>query len=261
MAYSSSYSSSGLYQSPSYHHVSPLSRNRSGSLSLSSSNVRRSNSFSSSRSGGYTMPSYGYGEGFMGRSLSRSNSNLSLFGRSLSSTALHRTPPLHNVGVQRSTPYYTDKYPYVKYSYGNTDSSLAVASQTDLTSKHYPSIKDTGTRRWLEGKLNAYNPGLFSRNSVNYINQRTERPITPARSYTRYMPVDDAVDMYKKNYMTVSSLSKYWLSPTTTQSRRDRDLGSLSTFNAGKYSYGSKYDNTRPTYYSKVASRLSSRYA
>jgi hypothetical protein len=205
------------------------------------------------------MPSYGYGGGFMAKSLSRSNS--SLFGRSLSSSSLHGTAPMHNVGVQRSTPYYTDKYPYVKYSYGNTTSSLAVASQTDLTSKNYPGIKDTGTKRWLEGKLNAYNPGLFSRHSVNYFERpRTERPITPARNYTRYMPVDDAVDMYKKNCMTVSALSKYWLSPSTTQSRRDRDLGSLSTFNAGKYSFGSKYDKTRPTYYSRVAARLESRY-
>jgi hypothetical protein len=206
------------------------------------------------------MPSYGYGGGFMAKSLSRSNSNLSLFGRSLSSSALHSTPPLHNVGVQRTTPYYTDKYPYVKYSYGNTESSLAVASQTDLTSKHYPGIKDTGTRRWLEGKLNAYNPGLFSRHSVNYFERKVERPIAPTRNYTRYMPVDDAVDMYKKNYMTVGSLSKYWLSPSTTQSRRDRDLGSLSTFNAGKYSYGSKYDKSRPTYYSRVAAKLDSGY-
>lgn len=73
------------------------------------------------------------------------------------------------------------------------------------------------------------------------------------------MPVDDAVDMYKKNCMTVGTLSKYWLSPTTSQSRRDRDLN-LNTKTYGVYSFGSKYDKSRPTYYSRVASILSNGY-
>uniref|UniRef100_A0AC34R498 Uncharacterized protein n=1 Tax=Panagrolaimus sp. JU765 TaxID=591449 RepID=A0AC34R498_9BILA len=216
--------------------------------------MRRSGSYSAPRSGGFTMPSYGYGGGYMSKSLSRSSS--SLFGRSLSATALNHTPPLHNVGVQRSTPHYSDKFPYVRYSYGNTDSAAAVMAQTDLTARHYPSIKDTGTRRWLEGKLNSYNPSLFSRYSHNILENRPEKPITPTRNYVRYMPVDDAVDMYKKNCMTVNTLSKYWLSPTTSQSRRDRDLN-LGSTTYGNYSFPSKYDRTRPTYYSRVASILS----
>lgn len=56
----------------------------------------------------------------------------SLFGRSLSSTALNKTPPMHNVGVQRSTPHFSDKYPYVRYSYGNTDTGLSVLTQTEM---------------------------------------------------------------------------------------------------------------------------------
>uniref|UniRef100_A0A7E4VLC3 Protein anoxia up-regulated n=1 Tax=Panagrellus redivivus TaxID=6233 RepID=A0A7E4VLC3_PANRE len=247
---------SGLYSTPSYHYISPLSR--SGSRSSSTSAIRRSGSYTSSRSGSFTLPSYGYGGGFMAKSLSRSSS--SLFGRTLSSSALDRATPFSTVGVQRSTPHYTDRYPYVRYGYGNTDTTVGVGVQTDLTAKHYPSIKDTGTRRWLEGKLNAYNPSLFSRTGTNYPS-RVERPITPSRNYVRYMPVDDALDMYKKNCMTVSTLSKYWLSPSTSQSRRDRDLNLTSTLSsASKYSYPSRYENTRPTYYSRVASRLSSSY-
>lgn len=55
-----------------------------------------------------------------------------MFGRSLSATALDRTPPFSNIGVQRSTPHYSDKYPYVRYSYGNTDTALSVKTQTEL---------------------------------------------------------------------------------------------------------------------------------
>ncbi|KAE9549508.1 hypothetical protein FO519_007272 [Halicephalobus sp. NKZ332] len=254
-----------LFSSPSFHQRSSLARSRSATRRDSTSSItsqpsytmRRSGSYSAPRSGGFTLPSYGYGGGYMSRSLSRSTS--SLFGRSLSATALSHTAPLHNVGVQRSTPHYTDKYPYVRYSYGNTDSAAAVMAQTDLTAKNYPSIKDAGTRRWLEGKLNSYNPGLFSRYSHNYFESRPEKPITPMRNYVRYMPVDDAVDMYKKNCMTVGTLSKYWLSPTTSQSRRDRDLN-LNPKSYGVYSMGSKYDKSRPTYYSRVASILNSGY-
>ncbi|KAK6023255.1 hypothetical protein OSTOST_11019, partial [Ostertagia ostertagi] len=55
----------------------------------------------------------------------------SLFGRSLAASVLTRTPPLHNVGVQMSTPHFTDRYPYVRYSYGNTDTSLGIATQSE----------------------------------------------------------------------------------------------------------------------------------
>lgn len=58
----------------------------------------------------------------------------SLFGRSLYSSVLTRTPPLHSVGVQRSTPHYTDKYPYVRYSYGSTDTGLGILAQSESVS-------------------------------------------------------------------------------------------------------------------------------
>jgi hypothetical protein len=240
-----------LNSSPSYHHISPMTRSRSD---VRSGAVRRSQSYTATNSGGgFTLPSYGYGGGFMARSLSRSGS--SLFGRSLSSTALYKTPPLSNVGVQRSTPHYSDKYPYVRYSYGNTDTALSVLTQTELKSPNIYGIRDTGTKRWLEGKLNAYNTGLFTR--PNY-ESRIERPVAPVRNYTRYMPVNDAVDMYKNKYMTVGTLSKYWLSPSTWSSRRDKELNLSSATSAGNYSYSSRYSRpaSRPTYYSKVANRL-----
>ncbi|CAD5228906.1 unnamed protein product [Bursaphelenchus okinawaensis] len=245
---------------PSYHQVSPMVRSRSCSTNRGSSylggygydnrSLVRAQSFTAASSGGFTRPSYGYGGGFMSRSMTRSGSNL--FGRSLSASALDRTPPFSNVGVQRSTPHYSDKYPYVRYSYGNTDTALSVKTQTELKNPSVYGIKDTGTKRWLEGKLNAYNTGLFQRPPPS----RPERPLAPVRSYVRYMGQDDAVDMYKNKYMTVGTLSKYWLSPTTASSRRDRDLNVSSATASSNYgSYSSRYA-TRPTYYSKVASRL-----
>ncbi|KAH7710357.1 Protein C18B2.3 [Aphelenchoides avenae] len=241
-------STPSLSQSASYHHISPLSRSRSD---VRSGAIRRSQSYTASRSGGFTLPSYGYGGGYMARSMSRSGS--SLFGRSLSATALYKTPPLHNVGVQRSTPHYSDKYPYVRYSYGNTDTGLAVLTQTELKSSNLHGIRDTGTKRWLEGKLNTYNTSLFTRPDYK---SRLEMPVTPKRDYVRYMGVNDAVDMYKNKYMTVGTLSKYWLSPSTWSSRRDKELNLSSAISSGNYSYSARSVSSRPSYYSRVASRL-----
>lgn len=70
---------------------------------------------------------------------------------------------------------------------------------------NHAGVRDLGTKRWLEGKLNSYNTGLFTRPDTS---SRIERPVTPRRNYIRYMPVDDAVDMYKKRCMTVGTLSK-----------------------------------------------------
>ncbi|VDO59866.1 unnamed protein product [Heligmosomoides polygyrus] len=141
----------------------------------------------------------------------------SLFGRSLAASVLTRTPPLHSVGVQRSTPHFTDKYPYVRYSYGNTDTSLGIATQSESIYSRHSGIRDIGTKRWLEGKLTSYNP-------------------------SQYMPVDDAVNMYKKRCMTVGTLSKYWLSPATWASRRDKELNLSSSVSRGNYSYASRFD-------------------
>ncbi|KAI6190764.1 hypothetical protein M3Y97_00154000 [Aphelenchoides bicaudatus] len=244
-----------LYGSASYHHISPLTRTRSRSLSTSyaATALRRASSYTSTTSGGFTKPSYGYGSGFMGRSMNRGGSTM--FGRSLSATALDRTPPFSNIGVQRSTPHYSDKYPYVRYSYGNTDTALHTLTQTELKSNNYDriGIRDTGTKRWLEGRVNLYNTTLFTRPETN---KRVERPIAPVRSYVRYMGQDDAVDLFKNKYMTASTLSKYWLSPTTAYSRRQRDLNIGSkTFTSNYNSYSTRFADRSP-YYSRVANKL-----
>lgn len=216
--------------------------------------MRRSQSFSPGTTTGFTMPQYGYGGGYMSRSLSRSGSTL--FGRSLQSSVLTRTPPLHSVGLQRSTPHYSDKYPYVRYSYGNTDTGLGILAQSESIGSDHYSVRDLGTRRWLEGKLNAYNTGLFT--TPDY-HSRVERPIAPTRNYIRYMPVDDAMDMYKKRCMTVGTLSKYWLSPTTWQSRREKEINLSSATARGNYSYASRY--SRPTApYTSFVNRLGYAY-
>ncbi|GMT32195.1 hypothetical protein PFISCL1PPCAC_23492, partial [Pristionchus fissidentatus] len=226
---------------PSFHMKSPLSRSGSDLRMM-----RRSNSFSglssggsSSNLGGFTRPSYGYGGGYMAKSLSRSGSTL--FGTTLHHSALTSTAPLHSVGVQRSTPHYTDKFPYVRYSYGNTDTGLAVKSQID--SQRYSrstGVSDIGTQRWLEGRLNTSNSSLFHRPTRS---MSMERPAMQPRNYVRYMPVDDAVDMYKKRCMTVGTLSKYWLSPATWASRREKELNLSSATSRGNYSYSSRYDS------------------
>lgn len=233
-----------LLSSPSYHHISPITRSRSD---LRTPTMRRSSSYGGSGSSSlayspstarFSRPAYGYGGGYMARSLSRSGS--SLFGRSLAASVLTRTPPLHSVGVQRSTPHFTDKYPYVRYSYGNTDTSLGIATQSESIYSRHSGIRDIGTKRWLEGKLTSYNPSQFHR--TEYRLPTYERPTLPQRNYIRYMPVDDAVNMYKKRCMTVGTLSKYWLSPATWASRRDKELNLSSSVSRGNYSYASRFD-------------------
>lgn len=227
-----------LLTSPSFHHISPLTRSRSD---VRSSAMRRSNSFSgvtrSSSANRFSRPDYGYGGGYMSRSINKCGGTL--FGRSLAATALTKTPPFHNVGVQRSTPHYTDKYPYVRYSYGNTDTGLGILTQSESVYSRHSGIRDIGTKRWLEGKLNAYNTSLFTRPDYQ---KRVEKPLASTRSYVRYMPVDDAVDMYKKRCMTVGTLSKYWLSPATWASRREKELNLSSSLSRGNYSYSSRFD-------------------
>lgn len=187
-----------MFHSPSYHHISPLSRSRSDVPSGAGYGLHRSNSVGASST--YTMPSYGYGGGYMARSLSRSGtycslqfntfaySGSSLFGRSLLHSALTQTPPLHSVAVQRSTPHYSDKYPYVRYSYGNTDTSMAILAQTEthptIGSNRY-SLRDSQSRPYLESKYSSGYGSYGSSNSSMHNRSHVERPITPSRNYVR----------------------------------------------------------------------------
>lgn len=239
-----------LYRSPSYHYVSPLVHSTSHVSNFHPAPpMRRTQSYiqMAHQSRNYTIPRYGYGGGYMSRSLSRNESTL--FGRSLQSSILAKTPPFHSVGLQRSTPHYTDKYPYVRYTYGNLDTSLGIVAQNDALSRT-SSVRDLGTKRWLEGSLSSYNSRLFS-TPVSYY-ERVERPIAPTRNYIRYMPMEDAVDMYKKRCMTVGTLSKYWLTPSTRQSRHD---GQSSSY--GRNSYSTSRYTPRASSAYNFATRLS----
>ncbi|VDD89649.1 unnamed protein product [Enterobius vermicularis] len=238
-----------LYSSPSYHYISPLVHSSSNLSSFrSSAPIRRTQSYvqSTHQNRHYTMPRYGYGGGYMSRSLSRNESTL--FGRSLQSSVLAKTPPFHSVALQRSTPHYTDKYPYVRYTYGNLDTSLGILAQSDALGRSH-SVRDLGTKRWLEGSLSSYNSRLFS-TPTNYY-ERVERPVAPTRNYIRYMPMEDAMNMYKKRCMTVSTLSKYWLTPSTRTTRQDSNI-----YGSDSYST-SRYARQAPSTYS-FASRLTS---
>jgi hypothetical protein len=92
-------------------------------------------------------------------------------------SALSHTPPLHSVAVQRSTPHYSDRYPYVRYSYGNPDTTMAILSQTDTVSPRTDryTLRDSNSRSYLDTKLST---------SPSYTS-RVERPITPSRNYVR----------------------------------------------------------------------------
>jgi hypothetical protein len=72
------------------------------------------------------------------------------------------------------------------------------------------------------------------------------------------MGVDDALNMYKKKCMTVGTLSKYWLSPATWASRREKEWNLSTASSQGNYSYASRYSGYTPR--STFSSRLTSTY-
>lgn len=61
---------------------------------------------------------------------SQQNSALSQCGRS----AKVKKAKLEIKWHYFSTPHYTDKYPYVRYSYGNIETGLSVLTQTEMAS-------------------------------------------------------------------------------------------------------------------------------
>lgn len=68
------------------------------------------------------------------------------------------------------------------------------------------------------------------------------------------MPITDAVDMYKNKYLTVGTLSKYWLSSLTRTQHRNLNLNS-SMYGTVR-SFSSQSSRTQIPYYSKVANKL-----
>lgn len=183
--------------------------------------------------------------------LNRSASGQSLFGTAIrsSSTTTAYTPPFHSVGVQRSTPHYMDKYPFVRYSYGGNDSGFNLLRASDYartgtgrTGRGYSSSGSGGSyslSRYMNSALPssalraAASSQLPTTRSIyphNFSHSGLTRPqiSTRAQSYSAHIGLDSAVDLYKNRCMTVGTLSKYWLSSSKPSSsafvsRRERD--------------------------------------
>ncbi|VDP29727.1 unnamed protein product [Soboliphyme baturini] len=143
--------------------------------------------------------------------------------RSYLPASFYRPNVMVSYGVQNSVPKYTDRYPYVRYSGWDVNPGMEIISRSsDYTRNHYTqSYKPV--RQYLDNTLSMYQTNVHIRNSykpspIHY------RP--PTRSYIKYMNVDDAVNMYKNRYMTSGALVKYWLTPSRSDIRRRRDLGS-----------------------------------
>ncbi|CAJ0583528.1 unnamed protein product, partial [Mesorhabditis spiculigera] len=240
-----------LYTSPSFHQISPLTRSRSD---VRSQALKRSNSYAGliRMPSTLTVPQYGYGGGFMARSLSRSGSTM--FGRTLTASALTKTAPFTNVGVQRSTPHYHDKYPYVRYSYGNPLTPGDVRRESDQLYRYSTGLSNLNSKRLSEGRTTTFS-SLYKK--PNYYNSRMERPVAPVRTYVRYMPTDDAVDLFKKGCMNVSTLSKYWLSSGPNYSSRGEYDLNMSTNYAGRGQYYRNHSfNTARSFASRLYSRV-----
>ncbi|CAP32835.2 Protein CBG14241 [Caenorhabditis briggsae] len=211
-----------LLTSPSFHHISPLTRSRSD---VRSSAMKRGLRKMSNKKKVFQIQLV----------LRRVPLHL---GQPILSSRLRIWRWLHE-DLSSGDLWPPPRSPRLHHS---TMLEFNAALHTTLTSKVYSrhsGIRDIGTKRWLEGKLNAYNTSLFTRPDYQ---KRVEKPIASTRSYVRYMPVDDALDMYKKRCMTVGTLSKYWLSPATWASRREKELNLSSSLSRGNYSYSSRFD-------------------
>lgn len=200
-----------------------------GHLSRSSSRLSNVGGSSLARSASFS-PGY----------VHRSTSSTSVFGRSLRSASAY-TPPFHSVALQRSTPHYMDKYPYVRYSYGGHESpgfGILQASSYARPS-HTPSSRDSSMTRYMT-------PAALRSSRESYVSRYA--PSTAAKAPTRSyyggssgrMDLDGAVDMYKNRCMTMGTLSKYWLGGRASYStRREREAANnyVSAKMPGTYRY------------------------
>jgi len=172
--------------------------------------------------------SFGNLSSFSGGGLSRSRSAtvFPLSSRTYLPSSYY-TPNYQRYSVVGSTPRIADKYPYVRYStvpyntqrYAYTpntsllDYSLSSgANRRDRSYGNYGSYRTSSSPSggFLDTRLSSplrVSPYYSSSASSSY-----ERPRTPARSYVKYMDLDDAVDLYKGRFLTSGALSKYWLS-------------------------------------------------
>jgi len=119
------------------------------------------------------------------------------------------SPPATRIGVVGSTPHYSDRYPYVRYS-GYSPGPYAGHSVTTTTYHRHPFSSQP---KYLDSNVNVYQTSYRTTPSYSY----------SSRSYPTRMNVDDAVDMYKRRYFTSGTLSKYWLTPRYWDNRRQSE--------------------------------------
>lgn len=126
------------------------------------------------------------------------------------------TPPVTRIGVVGSSPHYSDRYPYVRYSGYSPGpyASHSISTYTTYTSPHRQrySQRDASPSRYADSSYHVYQP---SYGSSSYSYSTRSRPVS--------LNVDDAVNMYKRRYLTSGTLSKYWLTPRYWENRRESE--------------------------------------
>lgn len=70
------------------------------------------------------------------------------------------TPPLHAVAVQRSTPHFSDKYPYVRYSYGTPAVGASIISASSTVSRSHYTQRDRPLQQYLDGSMSMFGSSL-----------------------------------------------------------------------------------------------------
>jgi len=170
--------------------------------------------------------SFGNLSSFTGGDLSRSRSAtvFPLSSRTYVPSSYYK-PPRERYTVVGSTPRIADRYPYVRYSTVPYNTQrYAYSPNTSLLD--YSLSAGSNRRDRSYGAYGSYRSS--SSTSGGFLDERSSsnlrasphyataaalsRPRTPFRSYTKYMDLDDAVDLYKNRFLTSGALSKYWLS-------------------------------------------------
>lgn len=148
------------------------------------------------------------------------------------------------IGVVGSTPHYKDRYPYVQYSSYSPGPYAAhgILTQTANTSYGHYSTRNAPMRRYVDSHLNAYQSSLRTTPSYgSSVYSSSSSSYAPRRWASPRMDVDDAVNMYKKSYLTGGMLSKYWLTPRYWENRREKEKKVSSAIS--NYGYSSAYTN------------------
>jgi len=162
------------------------------------------------------------------------------------------TPPISpRLGVVGRTPHYSDRYPFVRYSSGYSPGPYASpysshGALTDTTTRHHYTQRSSSPLQYLNSNLNLYQSNL--RTSPSYgssplYGSSSYSYNTSRRMHVPKLNVDNAVDMYKKRYLSGAVLSKYWLTPKYWENRREKEKRVSSAISNTGYAnaYTSRY--------------------